>query len=73
MKKVKFILRRLYLNSGGYDSSGSYFGIGAPLYQYWDEDTGDISGTLRAYSRDTAKREIAADMFRNGITPVFFN
>ena len=30
----KFTLTRVRLNSGGYTSSGEYFGIGQPLYHY---------------------------------------
>lgn len=29
----RFYLRRVRLNSGGYDDFGSYWGCGAPLYQ----------------------------------------
>lgn len=29
---VKFRLSRVYVNSGGYDRGGAYWGIGAPLY-----------------------------------------
>lgn len=28
----KLYLRRVHLNSGGYDRNGTYFGVGAPLY-----------------------------------------
>jgi hypothetical protein len=28
-----FYLRRVYLNSGGYDSGGAYWGVGRPLYR----------------------------------------
>jgi len=36
----KWYLRRIRLNRGGYDSSGSYYGIGAPLYKATcDDDT----------------------------------
>lgn len=31
---VKFTLRRVRLNQGGYDARGEYFGIGAPLWEY---------------------------------------
>lgn len=53
----KLTLKRTYLNSGGYDRNGTYFGIGAPLYWYASED-GSIDGMLRAQSRATAKSEI---------------
>ncbi len=31
-------VRRERLNSGGYTSTGKYFGIGAPLFHYFGED-----------------------------------
>lgn len=34
-----FILRRIPINGGGYDSGGAYWGIGAPLYWYYSETT----------------------------------
>lgn len=59
--KIKMSLKRLYLNSGGYDSSGSYYGGGLPLYIYSGETESDeIWGTLRAHTRDNAKAQIRA-------------
>lgn len=56
---VKLSLRRVYLNSGGYDPNGTYFGIGAPLYWYAGEtEEGEIDAMLRAPSRDAAKEQI---------------
>lgn len=52
----KIILRRVRLNSGGYDSGGAYWGLGAPLYYYENED-GEC-GYLRARTRDDAKRQV---------------
>ena len=43
----KIYLRRIRLNNGGYDSNGTYFGHGEPLYWYASED-GEIDGMLRA-------------------------
>lgn len=31
---MKVELQRLRLNNGGYTADGSYFGVGAPLFQY---------------------------------------
>ena len=58
---MRFTLRRVYLNTGGYTFGrvGRYFGTGAPLYRYASED-GDTDGYLRAYSRADA-RAIVAD------------
>jgi hypothetical protein len=43
----KIYLRRVYLDMGGYDRNGTYFGHGNPLYWYADAD-GEIDGMLRA-------------------------
>ena len=32
--KIKVYLQRVRLNNGGYDSTGSYWGTGAPLYHF---------------------------------------
>lgn len=45
-------LRKVRLDSGGYDESGAYWGRGAPLYRW---TLGDESGTLRASTRELAK------------------
>lgn len=52
----KFTLRRVRINSGGYDEGGAYWGLGAPLY--WACcDTGSIDFFFRAANRDAAKLE----------------
>jgi hypothetical protein len=51
---VKLTLRCIRLNSGGYDSNGTYFGIGNKLYWYANED-GTIDAMIRAYDRHQAK------------------
>jgi hypothetical protein len=61
----RFSLRHVRLNSGGYDSSGAYWGAGAPLYAY-DAEPLDAqprqaecpSGPLRAASRADAKAQL---------------
>lgn len=53
-KPRKFYLRRERIDSQGYDSGGSYWGIGSPLYRYESED-GEASGYLRAKNRESAK------------------
>lgn len=50
----KISLRRVYLNSGGYDVHGAYYGTGTPLYWAAD-DSGDYDVTFRAADRATAK------------------
>lgn len=58
---MRYTLRRVYLNTGGYTFGRfeRYFGTGAPLYRYASDD-GDTDGYLRAGSRADA-RAIVAD------------
>lgn len=53
----RWILNRVYVNRSGYDSGGAYWGVGEPLYWY-SCPTGEHSGTMRASSRDDAKRQL---------------
>jgi hypothetical protein len=62
---IKFWLSRVYLNSGGYDSGGAYWGFGGLLYQAKaDAPTayaygGDVvTFYLRASGRDDAKAQV---------------
>jgi hypothetical protein len=61
----RFTLRRIRLDSGGYDSGGAYWGIGQPLF-WWSvtikegDAVDECSGFMRANSRQDAKRKIAA-------------
>lgn len=50
-------LRRVYLDRGGYDSNGRYFGIGDPLYIYSSEDM-EIRDWVRARSRAEARAAV---------------
>jgi hypothetical protein len=55
----KVYLRRVYLDNGGYDKGGAYWGHGEPLFEAMDQDgNGSI---LRARSRNMAKMHILAD------------
>ena len=54
---VKLTLRKIPIDSGGYDPNGTYFGWGAPLYWYANEEHG-IDDMLRALSREDAKQQI---------------
>jgi len=61
----RFTLRRIPINSGGYDSGGAYWGRGEPLFWWSVEITeGDsrdeCSGFMRATSRAAAKASILA-------------
>lgn len=53
---IKFTLRRVRLNRGGYDSFGTYWGVGMPLY-IASGDIGDDYGEFhfRASDRRAAK------------------
>lgn len=54
----KLRLRRVPLNSGGYDPGGAYWGLGQPLF--YVEDPDGNCHYLRAASRDAAKATITA-------------
>ena len=56
---ARLYLRKVRLNNGGYDSNGTYFGIGAPLY-WCANDDGDIDFMLRAYDRADAREQVLA-------------
>jgi hypothetical protein len=53
----KVHLRRVNLDSGGYDPNGTYFGIGEPLYWCANEDC-TVDFVLRASTREEAKRQV---------------
>lgn len=53
----KVTLRRVRLDSGGYDSQGAYYGIGEPLY-WAATDDGELDRTFRADDREHAKAQI---------------
>jgi len=55
----KIFLRKVRLDSGGYDSNGTYFGWGSPLYWYANED-GTIDCMTRADSRAEAREIVLA-------------
>lgn len=76
---IKLILRRVRLDSGGYDSlgtyrKGAYFGHGVPLFYYCDLATGDPESIIRARDRDTAKSLIRALLAKNvpGVRVTFY-
>ncbi len=53
----RIFLRRIRLNSGGYDPNGTYFGIGVPLYWVASEG-GEVDYMLRADSRGSAREMV---------------
>lgn len=64
-KRPKFSLCRIRLNSGGYDSGGAYWGLGAPLYYAAAsrDDTGALIADryFRASNRAAAKARILSE------------
>lgn len=46
-KPIDLTLQHIRLDDGGYDSNGTYFGTGDPLYWYADDD-GEVDAVLRA-------------------------
>ena len=57
----KLHLARVYLDSGGYDSGGAYWGMGASLYRAWSEDS---EPTIDLYFRAALGRNVAKDYVR---------
>ena len=55
----RIYLRRVPLNSGGYDAGGAYWGLDAPLWVAMDQN--GSTRYLRARNRDAAKAAIRAD------------
>ena len=53
----RLYLRRAYLDCGGYDRNGTYFGHGAPLY-WCASDCGAVDFMLRADTRHAARAEV---------------
>jgi len=51
----KASLRRVRINSQGYDASGAYWGVGMPL---WHCSTEDSDAHVRAYDREHAKEKL---------------
>lgn len=61
----KVHLVRVYLDSGGYDNGGAYWGLGEPLYHAYDdslssdhEEGRGVYAFVRATSREKAKQEL---------------
>ncbi len=53
----KLTLKRSYLDSGGYDKNGTYFGVGEPVYWCANEE-GTIDFMLRGFSRAAARAKV---------------
>lgn len=50
---MKLHLRKVRLSVDGYTKAGKYFGVGKPLYRYFDEE-GEVDSHLRATDRADA-------------------
>ena len=55
--KGKLFLRKVRISNDGYDSNGTYFGIGESLYWCSAKD-GTVDFMLRAKARDDARKEV---------------
>jgi hypothetical protein len=49
--RARFYVRKMALDSGGYDAGGAYWGHGGELFHFESED-GEASGTVRIYPND---------------------
>ena len=69
-EKILFCVRRVYLNTQGYDSSGRYWGAGSPLFWAFSDDEHCVEMHMRAFSRDGAidsvLRKYPNAIFRRG-------
>lgn len=54
--RIKYLLRRVQLNSGGYTSGGRYYGTGLPLYEADAKDFNGETITFRARSAVWARK-----------------
>ncbi len=61
----RFHLHRVYLDAGGYDNGGAYWGFAEPLYRAWteprDSDGDEVEIFLRAGTRALAKDKVRRD------------
>lgn len=59
MKPVeKGYLRKVRINNGGYDPNGAYYGVGEPVYEFFND--GNLDTAVRAKDRATAKSQVRA-------------
>jgi hypothetical protein len=57
--KATYTVRKVRINQGGYESDGTYFGSGLPVYRAVDLATGDYLATTRANDRADAIAKLA--------------
>ena len=53
----RLFMRRVRLDSGGYDPNGTYFGVGNPLYWVSSEDSA-VDFMLRGVDREAARADV---------------
>jgi hypothetical protein len=58
----RFIVTRIRLNNGGYDSNGRYYGGGAPLFSVMDNET-EREETVRASDAKAARKKVMEGIF----------
>lgn len=61
---MKFTLRRIRLNQGGYERNGQYYGHGAPLFRAIPDEENDEHETYEIEEFRTETREHAKDLIR---------
>ena len=60
--RPRLTLRRVRIDSGGYDAGGAYWGFGAPLYQVSGDNGSDevVEYYIRAATREDGKQQVLA-------------
>ena len=56
-ESIKIHLRRVHLDSGGYDKNGTYFGNRIPLYWAADKE-GNVDFIVVGATREAAKEQV---------------
>ena len=69
---MRYILRKVRLDTGGYDCNGQYWGCGEPLYQWCCRDHEDDWHYTRANSRDQAKQLVSRTVAHTDPAPKFW-
>lgn len=62
LESYRFTLRKVPIDSGGYDTGGAYWGLGAPLYWYVS-DCGNQEGYFRLESDIIARNDSACEAY----------
>lgn len=70
---MKFRLSRIRLDQGGYESDGTYWGTGQPLYFYWSEELNPDGETCEDYIRADNREHAKAIILKKYPTARFYN